>query len=145
MDSEIKGAIEVLKEGGIILYPTDTIWGLGCDATNKEAVQRIFDLKERAESKSLITLVADEDMLCKYVKEIPAIALQLIEVNDKPMTIIYPQGVGLESVSLTMSSAKPLSRSLANLLSQPLQISLERRHQPTMRIFQLILLILLIG
>lgn len=95
MDSEIKGAIEALKEGGIILYPTDTIWGLGCDATNKEAVQRIFDLKERAESKSLITLVADEDMLCKYVKEIPAIALQLIEVNDKPMTIIYPQGVGL--------------------------------------------------
>lgn len=92
---EINGAIEVLKDGGIILYPTDTVWGLGCDATNKDAVEKIYQIKQRSDSKSLITLVSDLDMLTKYVKEIPAMALNLIEVNDKPMTIIYPDAVGL--------------------------------------------------
>lgn len=92
---EVEAAVEALKKGDIILYPTDTIWGLGCDATNENAVSRIYELKGRAESKSLIVLVSDVDMLSKYVKEIPAIALQLIEVNDKPMTIIYPEGAGL--------------------------------------------------
>ncbi|MCF0178365.1 MAG: threonylcarbamoyl-AMP synthase [Bacteroidales bacterium] len=93
--TEAAAAIETLKQGGIILYPTDTVWGLGCDATNADAVSRIFEIKKRADSKSLITLVSDADMLCRYVKEIPQMALQLIEVNDKPMTIIYPEGVGL--------------------------------------------------
>lgn len=92
---EINAAIETLKDGGIILYPTDTVWGLGCDATNKEAVEKIYKLKNRSDSKSLITLVSDLDMLTRYVKEIPAMALNLIEVNDKPMTIIYPDAVGL--------------------------------------------------
>ena len=88
MKEQIDAAIKVLKEGGVILYPTDTIWGLGCDATNQEAVEKIFKIKQRSDSKSLITLVADLDMVGRYVKEIPEIAIQLVEVNDKPMTII---------------------------------------------------------
>lgn len=95
MTEEINAAIQVLKEGGIILYPTDTVWGIGCDATNPEAVAKVYEIKKRADSKSLITLVSDADMLCKYVKVIPEIALNLIEVNDKPMTIIYPGAIGL--------------------------------------------------
>ncbi len=95
MKEQIDSAIKVLKEGGVILYPTDTIWGLGCDATNEAAVEKIFKIKQRSDSKSLITLVADLDMVGRYVKEIPEIALQLVEVNDKPMTIIYPGAMGL--------------------------------------------------
>lgn len=92
---EVKAAVETLKAGGIILYPTDTVWGIGCDATNEDAVARVFELKKRSDSKSLITLVADADMLGKYVKVIPEIAINLLEVNDKPMTIIYPDAMGL--------------------------------------------------
>lgn len=92
---EVKAAVETLKAGGIILYPTDTVWGLGCDATDEAAVARIYEIKQRADSKSLITLVADADMLGKYVKVIPEVAINLLEVNDKPMTIIYPDAIGL--------------------------------------------------
>ena len=95
MKEQIDSAIKVLKEGGVILYPTDTIWGLGCDATNESAVEKVFKIKQRSDSKSLITLVADLDMVGRYVKEIPEIAVQLVEVNDKPMTIIYPGAMGL--------------------------------------------------
>lgn len=92
---EVKAAVETLKAGGVILYPTDTVWGLGCDATNEAAVARIYAIKQRADSKSLITLVANADMLGKYVKVIPEVAINLLEVNDKPMTIIYPGAMGL--------------------------------------------------
>lgn len=92
---EVKAAVETLKSGGIILYPTDTVWGLGCDATNEQAVARIFELKKRSDSKSLITLVSDPDMLARYVEVIPEVAINLLEVNDKPMTIIYPGVMGL--------------------------------------------------
>ena len=92
---DIDEAIEVLKAGGVILYPTDTIWGLGCDATNPEAVEKIYAIKKRPDSKSLISLVADADMLGRYVKVIPEVAINLIEVNDRPMTIIYPGAMGL--------------------------------------------------
>ena len=86
-------ALRVLREGGTILYPTDTVWGLGCDATNPEAVARIFEIKKRADSKSLVLLACNLDMVAKYVKEIPSIAVDLVEVNDAPMTIIYPQAI----------------------------------------------------
>jgi L-threonylcarbamoyladenylate synthase len=88
---EILGeALRVLREGGTILYPTDTVWGLGCDATNPAAVAKIFEIKRRPDSKSLVLLASDLDMIAKYVKEIPSIAVDLVEVNDAPMTIIYP-------------------------------------------------------
>lgn len=86
-------ALRVLREGGTILYPTDTVWGLGCDATNPKAVARIFEIKQRADSKSLVLLACDLDMVAKYVREIPSIAVDLVEVNDAPMTIIYPGAI----------------------------------------------------
>ncbi len=99
MDEDLKyealAAAKALREGSLILYPTDTVWGLGCDATDSDAVARVFALKQREDSKSLIILVSDQDMLCKYVRKIPDMALTLLEINDKPMTIIYPEGIGL--------------------------------------------------
>ena len=90
-------ALRVVREGGTILYPTDTVWGLGCDATNAAAVARIFEIKRRADSKSLVLLASDLDMVAKYVKEIPSIAVDLVEVNDAPMTIIYPGAICSET------------------------------------------------
>ncbi len=92
---EVDAAAKALADGQIMLYPTDTVWGLGCDATDSDAVERIFALKQRSDSKSLIILVSDADMLCKYVRAIPPMAIDLLEINDRPMTIIYPEGVGL--------------------------------------------------
>ena len=86
-------ALKTLRAGGTILYPTDTVWGLGCDATNPEAVARIFEIKQRADSKSLVLLACDLDMVARYVKEIPSIAVDLVEVNDAPMTLIYPGAI----------------------------------------------------
>ena len=90
-------ALRVVREGGTVLYPTDTVWGLGCDATNAAAVARIFEIKQRADSKSLVLLASDLDMVAKYVKEIPSIAVDLVEVNDAPMTIIYPGAICSET------------------------------------------------
>ncbi|MEN6619240.1 MAG: L-threonylcarbamoyladenylate synthase [Rikenellaceae bacterium] len=95
INQAVEEAIKVLKAGGVILYPTDTIWGLGCDATNPAAVEKIYKIKKRVDSKSLIILVNGLDMLYRYVKEIPEIACQLIEVSDQPLTIIYPGAIGL--------------------------------------------------
>lgn len=86
-------ALKVLREGGVILYPTDTIWGIGCDATDPEAVARIYAIKRRSDSKSLVLLAGDADMICRYVREIPPMAVQLLEVNDRPMTLIYPGAI----------------------------------------------------
>ena len=85
--------LNILRNGGVILYPTDTVWGIGCDATNPEAVAKVYEIKKREDSKSLVLLASDMDMICRYVKEIPEMAVQLVEVNDKPMTIIYPGAV----------------------------------------------------
>lgn len=90
---EIQKALEVLRNGGVILYPTDTVWGIGCDATDPAAVAKVYEIKKRADSKSLVLLASDIDMICRYVKEIPEMAVQLVEVNDKPMTIIYPGAI----------------------------------------------------
>lgn len=89
-------ALKTLRDGGTILYPTDTVWGLGCDATNPEAVAKIYEIKQRSDSKSLVLLASDLDMVAKYVKEIPSIAVDLVEVNDAPMTIIYPGAIAGE-------------------------------------------------
>lgn len=89
MNDDIKNACQVLYEGGIILYPTDTIWGIGCDATNEDAVRRVFEIKKRIDSKALIVLTDSPVKLEYYVQEVPDIAWDLIEVSDKPLTIIY--------------------------------------------------------
>ena len=95
MHEEIQKALDVLKVGGVILYPTDTVWGLGCDATNENAVKKIFEIKQRSESKSLIVLAADEHQLTRYVKDVPSIAWELMEVSERPMTIVYSNVSGL--------------------------------------------------
>lgn len=95
MQTEINNALKILKEGGLILYPTDTVWGIGCDATNPEAVKKIYALKQRVDSKALICLVADDRMLKKYIKQIPEVALNIIDITDKPTTIIYDDAQNL--------------------------------------------------
>jgi L-threonylcarbamoyladenylate synthase len=89
MIDDINKSLEVLKSGGLILYPTDTIWGIGCDATNPEAVARIYKLKQRADSKSMLVLIDSENRLQQYINEVPEVAWQLIDVADKPLTIVY--------------------------------------------------------
>lgn len=90
MREKIHKAVEVMKEGGIILYPTDTIWGIGCDATNKEAINKIYELKQRSETKSMLVLVENERMLQNIV-EVSSLAWDLIDLSDKPTTIIYDE------------------------------------------------------
>ncbi len=85
--------LDVLKKGGVILYPTDTVWGIGCDATNPEAVAKVYEIKHRSDSKALVLLASDMDMICRFVRVIPDVAVQLVEVNDKPMTLIYPGAI----------------------------------------------------
>ena len=87
---DIQQAIEVLKKGGIILYPTDTVWGIGCDATNAEAVARIYQLKKREDSKSMLVLLENPNRLNSYIEEVPEVAWELVDVADKPLTIVYP-------------------------------------------------------
>ncbi len=94
-EADIKAALTVLREGGIILYPTDTIWGLGCDATNISAVEKIFRIKSREATKSLLVLVNGEDMLERYVKDVPEVAYELVGISDSPLTVIYPEGRNL--------------------------------------------------
>lgn len=137
LKEEIRKACDVLKNGGVILYPTDTVWGLGCDATNPEAVERIYEIKRRADSKSMLVLLDDAGKIASYA-DVPDIALQLIEVCDKPTTIIYPNAkrlaenliaedrtVGIRitseefSKSLLYRFRKPVVSTSANISGQP--------------------------
>lgn len=89
MIEDIKKACQVLYEGGVILYPTDTVWGIGCDATNPEAVKRVYDIKQRVDSKALLVLVDSTVKVDFYVDQVPSVAWDLIELTDKPLTLIY--------------------------------------------------------
>lgn len=134
----VADALKVLKEGGVILYPTDTVWGIGCDATNEAAVDRVFGIKRRSGAKSLVLLASDLDMVARYIKKIPDIAIDLVEVNDAPMTIIYPGAQMLPSnvvaedgsvgiripfhefcVELTRRLRAPLVSTSANISGEP--------------------------
>jgi L-threonylcarbamoyladenylate synthase len=89
MLEEIKQAIHILKEGGTILYPTDTIWGIGCDATNEASVKRVFEIKKRPSSKAMVILVSEISML-EFYADIPGVAWDLVEYAENPLTIVYP-------------------------------------------------------
>lgn len=95
IDEDIKMACETLRQGGLILYPTDTVWGIGCDATNTKAVERVYKLKRRNDSKALIVMLADENQLLRYVEDVPDIAFELIEVAVKPLTIVYDNAINM--------------------------------------------------
>lgn len=88
INTEVHNAYEVIKNGGIILYPTDTVWGIGCDASNPEAVKKIYALKQREESKSMIVLMNGEKMMYTVFKDIPEVAWQILDVSEKPTTLI---------------------------------------------------------
>jgi len=138
MREDIKKAVEVLNNGGIILYPTDTIWGIGCDATNEEAVKKVYKLKQREDSKSMLVLIENPNRLKSYVEEVPEIAWDLTEASEKPMTIIYPnaknlaknllaedKSVGIRiteeefSAELAFRFRKPIVSTSANISGQP--------------------------
>ena len=87
--TEMQNCLETLKRGGLILYPTDTVWGIGCDATNAEAVDKVYALKRRNESQALICLVSDYKMLNQFVEEVPEVAYDILKYANKPTTIIY--------------------------------------------------------
>ncbi len=148
MRTEIQKCTEVLKQGGCILYPTDTIWGIGCDATNTAAVEKVYKIKKRVDSKAMLVLVDSIDMVSAYVDEIPPKALEILKLragpgkgqiqDDRPLTIVYPGAGGLAqnlvaddgsagiritsekfSVTLIKSFGKPLVSSSANIAGQP--------------------------
>ena len=95
MDREIALALEILRQGGIILYPTDTVWGIGCDATNAEAVQKIYDLKQSVDKKSMLVLCKDANMVVRYVDKAPGIAFEVMEMATDPLTLILPGATGV--------------------------------------------------
>jgi len=127
LESEVEQALKVLRSGGVILYPTDTIWGIGCDATNKAAVKRIYDIKKRQDSKSMIVLVADERDVLQYVAAPDLAVFDFIEEQTRPTTIIFEHAVGLpdnliaEDGSLAIRIAKDdFCRHLIKRLRQPI-------------------------
>ncbi len=98
--SQVFEAIQTLKNGGVILYPSDTVWGLGCDPYNKEAVKKLFDIKKRASSKAVITLISDIGQLNQYVTDVPEIAWDLVEFAEDPLTVVYPNGKSVDEAIL---------------------------------------------
>ncbi|MBC2839959.1 L-threonylcarbamoyladenylate synthase [Robiginitalea sp. SC105] len=130
--------LETLESGGLLLYPTDTVWGIGCDATNPEAVARVYALKQRPDSKALICLVGSERMLERHIPEVPEVAWDIMELSEKPVTIVYdnPRGVAPNLVASDNTLAvrvasdrfcrdllrrfrKPLVSTSANLAGEP--------------------------
>jgi len=128
----------MLRAGGVILYPTDTVWGLGCDATNEEAVKRIFEIKKRTDVKAMLVLVDSATLIQGYVDEVPDMAWELIDVSEKPLTIIYPEAknlaknlladdksIGIRVTKETFSKTlcerfrKPLVSTSANVSGEP--------------------------
>jgi len=102
LKDEITKALKVVQDGGIILYPTDTIWGIGCNATNTEAVQKIYKLKQRAESKSMIILLDTDAKLPSYIRDVPELAYNLIEYAENPLTLVMP---GARNISPALIAA----------------------------------------
>lgn len=125
--TDLESAVAALKAGGVILYPTDTVWGIGCDATRPDAVARIYSIKRRVDSKAMISLVSDTAMLERWVDDIPEAALQLAEAAVRPMTIIYDHSRGLApgllapdgSAAIRIASDE-FCRSLCRRLRRPL-------------------------
>lgn len=144
MEKELKNALETIKKGGVICYPTDTVWGLGCDATNFDAIKRIYEIKQREESKSMICLVSDFKMLNQYVEEVPEVAYDILKYAAKPTTIIYdrPKGISENLIAedntlairvvrhdfcqkLIRLMRKPLVSTSANISGEPTPKSFE--------------------
>ncbi len=127
MNTEVHNAYEAIKNGGIILYPTDTVWGIGCDATNEEAIKKIYALKQREESKSMIVLVNGERMMHQVFNEIPEVAWQILDFSEKPTTLILdkPRNVAKNIIAEDNSLAvrivtEPFCYKLMERMKKPL-------------------------
>ena len=127
--SDLQAALKVLREGGVILYPTDTVWGIGCDATNAEAVARIYEIKKRADSKAMLVLLDGAGKLQGYMENVPETAWMLLEANEgqRPMTIIYPHAKNLATNLLAEDGSigiriteEAFSKALCEQLHRPL-------------------------
>lgn len=144
LKGDISNCLKVLQEGGVILYPTDTVWGLGCDATNAKAVEKLYQLKKRSDAKSMLVLVDCAGRIQNYIAEMPDIAWDLIEVSNKPLTIIYPNAKNLahnllaedKSVGIRVTNEsfshqlcarfrKPIVSTSANISGQPTPLFFE--------------------
>lgn len=152
MKTEVQNAYDSLKQGKLLLYPTDTVWGIGCDATNYKAIEKIFQLKKRQESKSMICLVSDLNMLSQYVAHIPEAAYAILKYADKPTTIIYndPINVAENLISndntlairivkddfcqkLIKKLKRPLVSTSANISGQPSPRSFKEIHHDILK------------
>lgn len=126
-EDDIKKAVEVMRNGGIILYPTDTVWGIGCDATNREAVEKIYELKRRDDHKAMICLVDSDARLQRYVRNVPEVAWDLLELAEKPTTVILDNAVNLadnliaDDGSIAMRiTREPFSKELCYRFQKPI-------------------------
>lgn len=126
---DLTRAVEVLRAGGVIVYPTDTVWGIGCDATNEAAVRRVYELKHRADTKSMLVLLDGAGKLQGYVEEVPSVAWDLLETSEgqRPLTIIYPGAKNLASNLIAEDGSigirittEPFSRALCMQLHRPI-------------------------
>lgn len=138
IEEDIKNAVEVMRKGGVILYPTDTVWGIGCDATNAEAVARIYKIKQRAESKAMICLVDSDNRIQRYIRNVPEVAWDVMNYATTPTTVILDGAIGLApnliaedgsiamritqeefSKQLCFRMQKPIVSTSANISGQP--------------------------
>ncbi len=140
---DLRQAVEILRHGGVILYPTDTIWGIGCDATNEEAVKRVYSIKQREDSKAMLCLLDAPGKLQGYVEDIPSIAWDLINYATRPLTLIYPKGRNIAhnllaedgSIGIRITNEK-FSKKLCEMLHAPLvSTSANISGEPTARNF----------
>lgn len=127
-DKDIRQAVEVLRRGGVILYPTDTVWGIGCDATNPEAVSRVYQIKQRDDSKALICLVDSEARMQRYVRNVPDVAWQLLEAVNVPVPV--PVNVPVKPITLILDGAVNLA---PNLIAEDGSIGIRITHEPFSR------------
>ena len=115
VQEDIRKAVEVMKNGGVILYPTDTVWGIGCDATNAKAVEKVYEIKHRDDSKALICLVDSDDRITKYVRNVPEVAWDLFELSEKPTTVAMRITREPFSKELCYRFQKPIVSTSANI------------------------------
>ncbi len=145
LTEEVKRSVALLREGKILLYPTDTVWGIGCDATHAKAIEKIFQLKNRHEQKSMIVLLADKEKIADYVEDVPPIAYDLIENAASPITIVYPKAKNLPKnlvasdgtiairvvkgdycVEVIRELGKPLVSTSANISGEPTPLTFDQ-------------------
>jgi L-threonylcarbamoyladenylate synthase len=126
-EEDIKNAVKVLREGGVILYPTDTVWGIGCDATNAEAVKRVYEIKQRDDSKALICLVDSDARLQRYVRQVPEVAWQLIDSLKEAATVSDGSPSGVKPTTIILDGAVNLA---PNLIAEDGSIALRITNEP---------------